>query len=88
MKMSRVCLVLSFILIMLLYSKAMPHSLDYIARPEPCCFEFFAGKIPSGNILEVKRTHPHCSTQGFVVTTPKHEKLCVHNLIVDGTATS
>ncbi|XP_053487892.1 C-C motif chemokine 5 [Ictalurus furcatus] len=71
--MSRLFLVLGFVLIMALYSDATPLA----PNPEDCCFNFFTGKIPPKNILEVKRTGSHCSLQGFIVTTPKHASLCV-----------
>nr|ABA54969.1 CC chemokine SCYA122 [Ictalurus punctatus] len=73
MKMSRVFLVLGFVLIMALYSDAKlpdPH-------PVSCCFDFFTGKIPRPNILNVKKTDAQCEQQGFIVTTPKFPNLCV-----------
>ncbi|KAF5886045.1 C-C motif chemokine 13-like [Clarias magur] len=77
--MSRVYLVLGFVIIMALHSDALP---DSITHPEPCCFSFFNGKIPPQNILEVKKTDTQCPQQGFIVKTPKHENLCVHEVIV------
>ncbi|KAF5886047.1 C-C motif chemokine 13-like [Clarias magur] len=46
MKMSRVCLVLGFVLIMGLYTDAAPFALEHLAQPEGCCFQFFTSKIP------------------------------------------
>ncbi|XP_053091200.1 C-C motif chemokine 14-like [Pangasianodon hypophthalmus] len=80
MKMSRVYLVLGFVLIMELYSDAMPLSLN---QPASCCFNFFNGKIPSDKILEVQKTDSRCSQQGFVVTTPRFSKLCARNITVN-----
>ncbi|KAM9470465.1 chemokine (C-C motif) ligand 33, duplicate 3 [Clarias gariepinus] len=77
MKMSRVFLVLGFVLIMSLYSDAEPEAL---AQAEGCCFTFFSGTVPPQNILEVKRTGAHCSQQGFIVKTPKFSSLCVHEV--------
>ncbi|KAF4094239.1 hypothetical protein AMELA_G00010990, partial [Ameiurus melas] len=57
MKMSRVFLVLGFVLIMVLNSDAMPYGVDV---PEGCCFNFFTGKIPPKNILNYKKTGPRC----------------------------
>ncbi|MCI4380391.1 hypothetical protein PGIGA_G00239370 [Pangasianodon gigas] len=73
MKMSRVFLVLGFVLIMALYSDAMPPD----PHPVSCCFNFFSGKIPPQNIQLVKKTDSHCAQQGFIVTTPKFPSLCV-----------
>ncbi|MCI4380392.1 hypothetical protein PGIGA_G00239380 [Pangasianodon gigas] len=80
MKMSRVFLVLGFVLIMALYLEAQP--LASSSSPEDCCFNFFKGKIPPQNILEVKKTGPHCSQQGLIVTTPKFSNLCVHEVAI------
>ncbi|KAK3536032.1 hypothetical protein QTP70_025517 [Hemibagrus guttatus] len=68
MKMSRVFLVLGFIMIMALYSDAQPIGL----QSEDCCFSFFTGKIPPKKILDVKKIGSHCSQQGFIVTTPEY----------------
>ncbi|KAB5571652.1 hypothetical protein PHYPO_G00227510 [Pangasianodon hypophthalmus] len=84
MKMSRVFLVLGFVLIMALYSDAQPLAL---AQSEPCCFEFFTSKIPPQNILQVKETGSHCSHKGFIVTTPKFSSLCVREVTANRKAT-
>ncbi|XP_058253905.1 C-C motif chemokine 13-like [Hemibagrus wyckioides] len=76
MKMSRVFLVLGFVLIMALYSDAQPFALP----SEDCCFNFYTGKIPAKNILNVKKTGSHCPQQGFVVTTVKHTGMCVREI--------
>ncbi|KAI5617219.1 hypothetical protein C0J50_23164 [Silurus asotus] len=60
--MSRVFLVLGFILIMALYSEAKPESIE----AEGCCFKFFESKIPPSSIKEVKKTGSHCPQQGFI----------------------
>ncbi|XP_017330184.1 regakine-1 [Ictalurus punctatus] len=86
MKMSRVFLVLGFVLIMALYSDAIPYGVDVV--PEGCCFNFFTGKIPPQNILNVKKTGSRCPKQGFIVTTPKHTSLCVHEVATNGKATA
>ncbi|MCJ8734498.1 hypothetical protein PDJAM_G00236000 [Pangasius djambal] len=78
--MSRGFLVLGFVLIMALYSDAQP--LASLSSPEDCCFSFFKGKIPPQNILEVKKTGPHCTQQGFIVTTPRFSSLCVHDVTI------
>ncbi|KAG7329508.1 hypothetical protein KOW79_007682 [Hemibagrus wyckioides] len=78
MKMSRVFLVLGFIMIMALYTEAKP------IASEICCFNFFTGKIPVQNILDVKKTGSHCPQQGFIVTTPKISGLCVREISING----
>ncbi|XP_017329053.3 regakine-1-like [Ictalurus punctatus] len=85
-KMSCVFLVLGFVLIMALYSDAKPYGVDVV--PEGCCFNFFTGKIPPQNILNVKKTGSRCPKQGFIVTTPKHTSLCVHEVATNGKATA
>ncbi|KAG7329505.1 hypothetical protein KOW79_007679 [Hemibagrus wyckioides] len=80
MKMSRVFLVLGFVLIMALYSDAQPRA----PNPEDCCFNFFNHKIPSKEILNVKKTGPHCPHQGLIVTTRKFPGLCVHEISING----
>ncbi|XP_060783082.1 C-C motif chemokine 17-like [Neoarius graeffei] len=62
--MSRVCLVLGFILIMALYSDAMPHSLNSIQ----CCFKYFKGRIPPEKIKMVEKISSKCAAHGFIVT--------------------
>ncbi|XP_060783090.1 C-C motif chemokine 14-like [Neoarius graeffei] len=79
MKMNRVVLVLGFVLIMGLYSDAVEASQD----PKECCFEFFTGKIPPEKILKVKKTDPRCPQQGFIVTTTKLHRLCVHTVAIE-----
>ncbi|XP_053487632.1 C-C motif chemokine 14-like [Ictalurus furcatus] len=83
MKISHVFLVLGFVLIMALYSDAIPLSLD----PVSCCFTFFTGKIPPDKILEVKRTDSRCSQQGFIVTTPRFPSLCAQEVTVNENVT-
>ncbi|XP_058253546.1 regakine-1-like isoform X1 [Hemibagrus wyckioides] len=83
MMMSRVFLVLGFVLIMALYSDSQPEALN----SEICCFEFFTGKIPAKNILNVKKTGSHCPQQGFVVTTVNSPGLCVRDVSVEGQKT-
>ncbi|KAK3536031.1 hypothetical protein QTP70_025518 [Hemibagrus guttatus] len=80
MKMSRVFLVLGFIMIMALYSDAQPFGPQY----ESCCFSFFTGKIPPKTILNVKKTGSNCSHKGFIVTTPEYPGLCVHEISAPG----
>ncbi|KAG7329507.1 hypothetical protein KOW79_007681 [Hemibagrus wyckioides] len=75
--MSRVFLVLGFVLIMALYSDAMPLALEHISKPESCCFDFFSGKIPKIKIQKEVKTGPNCAQRGVIVTTPKHDRLCV-----------
>ncbi|KAF5886044.1 C-C motif chemokine 13-like [Clarias magur] len=75
MKMTRVCLVLGFVLIMALYLDAQQmavlyHEAEALAQPEDCCFTFFSSSVPSQNILEAKRTGEHCSQQGFMRSNP------------------
>ncbi|MCJ8734496.1 hypothetical protein PDJAM_G00235980 [Pangasius djambal] len=84
MKMSRVFLVLGFVLIMALYSDAMPEA---VAQPKDCCFKFFTGKIPPQNILKVKKIDSQCPQKGFIVTSLKFPSLCVHEVTVPGIAT-
>ncbi|XP_026802447.1 C-C motif chemokine 13-like [Pangasianodon hypophthalmus] len=84
MKMSRVYLVLGFVLIMALYSDAMPEA---VAQPTGCCFKFFSGKIPPQSIRQVKMIDSRCPQKGFIVTTPKFPSLCVHEIAVPGKAT-
>ncbi|XP_060783093.1 C-C motif chemokine 4 homolog [Neoarius graeffei] len=79
MKMNRVFLVLGFVLIMALYSDAQPKAV----APTECCFEFFTGKIPPQYILEVKKTDSQCPQKGFIVTTPKFPRLCVHEVTME-----
>ncbi|XP_058253547.1 C-C motif chemokine 18-like isoform X2 [Hemibagrus wyckioides] len=83
MMMSRVFLVLGFVLIMALYSDSQPFG----PQSEICCFDFFTGKIPPKQILDVKKTGSHCPQQGFVVTTPKITNLCVREVTVKGQET-
>ncbi|KAB5571654.1 hypothetical protein PHYPO_G00227530 [Pangasianodon hypophthalmus] len=83
MKMSRVVLVLGFVLIMALYLEAQPGALDHIAQPEGCCFNFFTGSIPPDKIQKVKKTGSHCYQQGFIVTTPQYSGLCVREVAVN-----
>ncbi|KAK3536033.1 hypothetical protein QTP70_025516 [Hemibagrus guttatus] len=81
MKMSRVFLVLGFIMIMALYTDAETQAMQY----EDCCFSFFTGSIPAEKILNVKKTGSHCPQQGFIVTTPKFSSgLCVREISVQG----
>ncbi|XP_060783095.1 C-C motif chemokine 14-like [Neoarius graeffei] len=77
-KMCHGFLVLGFILIMALCSDAQPQ-----AQPIDCCFEFFQGKIPPQKVLSAIPTDTRCSHQGFIVTTPKHRKLCVRKLATE-----
>ncbi|KAG7329506.1 hypothetical protein KOW79_007680 [Hemibagrus wyckioides] len=48
---------------------------------EPCCFNFAI--ISSEDMWEaryegrIKKTGSHCQLQGFILTTPKHFKVCV-----------
>lgn len=35
-------------------------------HPVSCCFDFFTGKIPRPNILNVKKTDAQCEQQGFM----------------------
>ncbi|XP_060783087.1 C-C motif chemokine 14-like [Neoarius graeffei] len=79
MKMNRVVLVLGFVLIMGLYSDALPEGPQH---PKECCFEFFPGKIPPEKILNFTNTDPRCPQQGFIVTTPKLPRLCVHKVTI------
>ncbi|XP_060783083.1 C-C motif chemokine 14-like [Neoarius graeffei] len=79
MKMSRVILVLGFVLIMGLYSDAQPEASQ---NPTECCFEFVTGKIPPEKILEVKKTDSRCPQQGFIVTTPEFHRLCAHKVAI------
>ncbi|XP_027023710.2 uncharacterized protein LOC113656595 isoform X2 [Tachysurus fulvidraco] len=81
--MNRVFLVLGFVLIMALFSDAQ-EAIKVIGEVEPCCFNFFDGKIPPKNILQVKQTGSHCPQQGCIVTTPKYPNLCVRKVIVKG----
>ncbi|XP_060782744.1 C-C motif chemokine 14-like [Neoarius graeffei] len=77
MKMNRVVLVLGFVLIMGLYSDAQS---ERSKQTIECCFEFFTGKIPPEKILKVTKTDSRCPQQGFIVTTPKFPRLCVHKV--------
>ncbi|KAF7707730.1 regakine-1-like [Silurus meridionalis] len=77
--MSRVFLVLGFILIMALYSEAKPESIE----AEGCCFKFFESKIPPSSIKEVKKTGSHCPQQGFIVTTNRFSGMCVRQVSVN-----
>ncbi|XP_060784453.1 C-C motif chemokine 14-like [Neoarius graeffei] len=83
MKMSRVFLVLGFVLIMGIYSDAQPESVKHLAEPTDCCFEFFTGNIPPKKILKFKKTDSRCTQQGFIVTTPKFPRLCVHEVTIE-----
>ncbi|KAF4094241.1 hypothetical protein AMELA_G00011010 [Ameiurus melas] len=79
MKISHVFLVLGFVLIMAIYSDAMPLSLN----PASCCFKFYNGKIPSDKILRAKRTDSRCSKQGVIVTTPRFPSLCAREVTLN-----
>ncbi|XP_060782747.1 C-C motif chemokine 14-like [Neoarius graeffei] len=80
MKMSSVFLVLGFVLIMGLYSDAQPEGVKNFTEPTECCSEFFTGKIPPEEILNITKTDSQCPQQGFIVTTPKFPRLCVHEV--------
>ncbi|KAF4094240.1 hypothetical protein AMELA_G00011000 [Ameiurus melas] len=71
--MSRVILVLGFVLIMAHYSDAMPQSLNSVQ----CCFKFFEGRIPTQLIQKVKKINSHCTVQGFIVTMANRSSICV-----------
>ncbi|KAK3564623.1 hypothetical protein QTP86_024003 [Hemibagrus guttatus] len=69
MKMSRVFLVLGFVLIMAFYSEAQSEFITHIyvvSQSEDCCFSFFTGSIPPKHILNVKKTGSNCPQQGFM----------------------
>ncbi|XP_060784451.1 C-C motif chemokine 14-like [Neoarius graeffei] len=83
MKMSHAFLVLGFVLIMGLYSDAQPLVFKCNGVLTECCFEFFTGKIPPEKILEAKKTDSCCPKKGFIVTTPKHSRLCVHEVAIE-----
>ncbi|KAG7329504.1 hypothetical protein KOW79_007678 [Hemibagrus wyckioides] len=80
--MSRVFLVLGFVLIMALYSDAMPRVMDDFL--EPCCFKFRSisseDMWKARNEGRIKKTGSHCSHQGFILTTREHSKLCVREI--------
>ncbi|KAG7319153.1 hypothetical protein KOW79_017627 [Hemibagrus wyckioides] len=78
--MSRVFLVLGFVMILMLYSDAQP----IVPNSEDCCFSFFLGSIPPRHILSVKKTSPYCPQQGFIITTPKIPSLCVRKVMIEG----
>ncbi|GAA6066146.1 uncharacterized protein LOC100304630 [Tachysurus ichikawai] len=80
MKMSRVFLVLGFILIMLRSSDA--HNQALISS-RSCCSSFFPGKIPPKLIVKVEKTSLRCAKQGFMVTT-QWQKLCVRGVSATG----
>ncbi|XP_036424060.1 C-C motif chemokine 18-like [Colossoma macropomum] len=77
MKMSCVCLVLGLVLLMTLSSDAGTGDID--DHPDICCFSFITFKIPDKEILKVKRLHPDCPKQGFVITTPRG-RFCMKDL--------
>ncbi|XP_058253705.1 C-C motif chemokine 18-like isoform X2 [Hemibagrus wyckioides] len=83
MKMSRVFLVLGFVVIMALYSDSQPFG----PQSEICCFNFYPGKIPAENIVDVKKTGSDCPKQGFIVTTVNSPGLCVREVTVKGQET-
>ncbi|KAF5886048.1 C-C motif chemokine 13-like [Clarias magur] len=84
MKMSRVCLVLGFVLIMGLYTDALLNTLDSLAKLKNCCFTFPTDKIHPKKVLDVKRTGPHCNKKGFLVTTTEHKTICVRENPIKG----
>ncbi|KAG7329509.1 hypothetical protein KOW79_007683 [Hemibagrus wyckioides] len=80
MKMSRVFLVLGFVMIMALYSEAKP---QVDISSSSCCSSFFPGKIPPKIIVKVEKTNQRCVKRGFMVTTQR-QKLCVRGVSATG----
>ncbi|XP_017330182.1 uncharacterized protein LOC100304630 [Ictalurus punctatus] len=80
MKMSRVFLVLGFVLILALYSDATYQAL---INSSSCCSSYFHGKIPPKLIIKVEKTDPRCAKRGFMVTTLR-QRLCVRKVSATG----
>ncbi|XP_032443224.1 C-C motif chemokine 3-like [Xiphophorus hellerii] len=49
---------------------AMPQGPNAL-KPGKCCFHFFTGRIPVGEIRSIAKTHENCSKRGFVINTPR-----------------
>uniref|UniRef100_A0A3P9N366 Chemokine interleukin-8-like domain-containing protein n=1 Tax=Poecilia reticulata TaxID=8081 RepID=A0A3P9N366_POERE len=46
-------------------------------KPGKCCFNFFTGRIPVGEIRSIAKTHESCTKRGFVINTPRGD-YCVN----------
>uniref|UniRef100_A0A3B3X5B3 Chemokine interleukin-8-like domain-containing protein n=1 Tax=Poecilia mexicana TaxID=48701 RepID=A0A3B3X5B3_9TELE len=46
-------------------------------KPGKCCFNFFTGRIPIGEIRSIAKTHESCTKRGFVINTPRGD-YCVN----------
>ncbi|XP_014873095.1 C-C motif chemokine 26-like [Poecilia latipinna] len=55
---------------------AMPQGPNAL-KPGKCCFNFFTGRIPIGEIRSIAKTHESCTKRGFVINTPRGD-YCVN----------
>ncbi|XP_030588139.1 C-C motif chemokine 3-like [Archocentrus centrarchus] len=55
------------------------HCCDASAR-FVCCFKFFEKRIPKMHVLSISKTNSRCSTEAFVIRTPRGD-YCVRQTV-------
>uniref|UniRef100_A0A3Q0S301 Chemokine interleukin-8-like domain-containing protein n=1 Tax=Amphilophus citrinellus TaxID=61819 RepID=A0A3Q0S301_AMPCI len=45
-----------------------------------CCFKFFEKRIPKTHVLSISKTDSRCSTEAFVIKTPRGD-YCVRQTV-------
>ncbi|KAJ8248832.1 hypothetical protein GJAV_G00228220 [Gymnothorax javanicus] len=69
-----VCLTFLLFAVIMHHTNAQPLA---ISSPKSCCFKFFEGSIPSGNVVSFEKIYSGCPHKGFIVTTIKGRSFCM-----------